>query len=980
LAVVAMTGCDSDRGSTTSTPTNTAMLPPYIQQERAEDAAVRRHNAALNHISTPEEWLWLLKTGSESDQITALERLLSPSRFNSVWAFPVLGRARAAGTQDVKSLAEFSEPYVREAMLHKSSLVRIQAAEALASLCGKPDDALVILRSELKSEDTTVVGAALRALRNLGEISVGATREILDLLKTNHRNDHQVRLLISATLASIGPSAGPILADELNQSSQKGRARDLYLLSTLSNWQFAPEQVVPWLIDEANTEPYNLGFVVSCLEKYGADAKSAVPVLIASGRGLKGTTEWESQARIAICNALGRIAGDDVEAERFLLEIAREDQDAAAINVRVNALRALGRKMTLGSAAIDVLHAGLNAQDPLCQIAAAASLADCNVHRDQAIALLLSHYQSANRVARQAALDAISSLAKKPVEVVAVFQRDLDQRPTLSQSPSSGERQQIVAVLAEIGPAAVSAVHAIAYWANHDVDYQGREASRKALLKLGKYAVPELILQLEATDRQRLALDVLKEMGPEAADAAPAILKLIADPAIGSQATAALLNIGTATMAPACAKLEADRSNEQVARLLGQLPPADADAGRLIDLYERPEEHLWRNAAAGLRKLGPKLAPHIERLMADLGAESRDALRQKETLHIVGSIGQPGWERLGELAKDASQPTELRCLALGILADVPESEWLIKLLSEQIRDSDPKVFAATLQALGSKSTAIGIVLKTLNDTDATRRGEACIALSKLGPAAKEAIPRLKQIVATGVGDEKALAAGALCRIEPNVAPDIIAILVENCVPQLNAQGVAFPNRANWFAREQLLEMESANEVILTQLKVWLGMPGQTQSFSKWESLRTFALRLAARIGPAADDLVPNLITVAQDRTPNVNPIDRDLAFVALGTIGPSAKSAVPICVDILVGRTPPIDREQLIGAANAIGSIGQLDAISYSQLATLIQVRELQASGGMGQTKPTDEQEVRRAIAAALLKCLAKSAGNAAEK
>ncbi len=216
--------------------------------------------------------------------------------------------------------------------------------------------------------------------------------------------------------------------------------------------------------------------------------------------------------------------------------------------------------------------------------------------------------------------------------------------------------------------------------------------------------------------------------------------------------------------------------------------------------------------------------------------------------------------------------------------------------------ADDRIHAAVILGhIGSAAKdAVPRLLELVKDPDAGVRWAAANALGQIGPAAKEAVPHLVELLKDPSQEMRRAAADALGRIGP-AAKDAVPRLLE----LLKDPGWDV-RRA---ARDALGQIGPATKDAVPRLLELLKDPSQ--------EMRRAATGALGGIGPEAKEAVPHLVELLKDPNAGV----RWAAANALGRIGPAAKDAVPRLLELL--KDPGWDvRWVRRAAANALGKIG----------------------------------------------------------
>lgn len=322
-----------------------------------------------------------------------------------------------------------------------------------------------------------------------------------------------------------------------------------------------------------------------------------------------------------------------------------------------------------------------------------------------------------------------------------------------------------------------------------DSDEAVRMRFLHTLADLGKEVVPGLIDALKDDELSKYACIVLAEIGPEAAEAAPALaerLKSEKRPEVRQQLIMALGAVESPESVPDLIAIVEDTANESripAAFVLGRLGPAakqaaaalgkgmdDADpvhkmvcawasvkvspddqaskdkaVGLLVDGLSSDNPLVQKaamRALADLRPKAPGILPAIKRI---LEGENREVAA--EALEILASLGAPAVEQLTE----ALQKPEMRAMAAAVLGHIgPDAKAAVPSLLDLLKtEKDPTNRRELLLALCSiapeTKEAVPLAIAALDDEEERVVLAACLLLSKIGPDAKEALPALKKL-------------------------------------------------------------------------------------------------------------------------------------------------------------------------------------------------------------------------------------------
>ena len=273
-----------------------------------------------------------------------------------------------------------------------------------------------------------------------------------------------------------------------------------------------------------------------------------------------------------------------------------------------------------------------------------------------------------------------------------------------------------------------------------------------AVAETGEAAVPGLIKALDNDEVSYWACIVLRDIGPAAKDAVPALTEKLKDPReeIRMQAVLALGAIGEAA-ASAVPQIAAALEDEHVAPaatfVLGELGTIPADAEPTIRANTKSERpglravSYWALARVNLDDMELRREAVVE-LVARLKDENPQvrqvAARALAALPPAPELVIPIWE---EAMKDADAKTVYHALdALATLGEpaVPRMVGLLE-THDQLRVEVTYVLGQMGPAAAPATDALA---KLVADEDLQLATEAALALGKIGPAAKDAVPAL----------------------------------------------------------------------------------------------------------------------------------------------------------------------------------------------------------------------------------------------
>jgi HEAT repeat protein len=511
------------------------------------------------------------------------------------------------------------------------------------------------------------------------------------------------------------------------------------------------------------------------------------------------------------------------------------------------------------------------------------------------VAALVGKLTSADESARLEAIDQLGARGAKAAEAVAPLVE-------LLKDSSAPVRAHAVRSLGEIGAPAKPAVAALIQLAK-DPDETVRRQVVKAVMHIrpgpqvtvplcvrlledsdpgvrmrilhviaeaGPKAVPGLIAALRNDKAAYWACLVLREIGPAAKDAVPALTNKLQDrrPEIRREAILALAAMGdaaTAAVGPIAATLGDEHTRAAATYALGRIGQIPADA----------EDTIRANSKGDDKVLSTTSLWALARVHPD-----DKSLRREAT------------EQLLERLKD-QDPFVRVAAARALTALPPAPEITAPLWEKALQDADEKAVLHALDALAALGPpAVPRLIDALKYEKL--RGQVVYILGKIGPDAAPATPALAKLIA-GKDDRVAHEATlALANIGPGAkeaVPALTAALEQGEKPKgekSNAHAVAYalgkigPDAAG--AEPALFGLLHNSNRQLALVSAWA----------------------LAQISPAsaevAEKTLPVLIAGLKDRTP----LARRGAAEALGSLGPAAKEAIPALQSAAKDKDPSV--------------------------------------------------------------------------
>ena len=304
-------------------------------------------------------------------------------------------------------------------------------------------------------------------------------------------------------------------------------------------------------------------------------------------------------------------------------------------------------------------------------------------------------------------------------------------------------------------PEEVSLIERMGY-EDKDVIY----AAYDELIAMGKDAVPILVeegLKHENPGIRDASASTLGKIGPDAADAVPALIEALDDEYSQVQQTAidaiGKIGVGADVAIPAIIeklKIENWMLNQKVAKALTRL--GDASVPFLIEVLETGDQNAKSWAMRSLREMGPVAKDAVESLC--------NLLRQD-------SINDPPYyiecgQALGEIGADFSVPSILAMLgdnnetiltrgnAASVIGEnFPDSEEafqaLVGLLTHENFSLRGQALSAICKMELGPESVLPVLMGVLDDTVSIFRLQAVTCIGEFGVEAVEALPKLKEM-------------------------------------------------------------------------------------------------------------------------------------------------------------------------------------------------------------------------------------------
>lgn len=427
---------------------------------------------------------------------------------------------------------------------------------------------------------------------------------------------------------------------------------------------------------------------------------------------------------------------DDIQQTIETLNSAEQAQKLAAIDT-------LGSQGEKAAAAVDPLVTLLKDSSPEVAAHAAHALGQIGVASDATLEGLVGLTGSSDPTVRQQAVAALFKLHPGHEKLQPIFVKMLD-----------------------------------------DADPAVRLRVMNALTDVGKPIVPRLIPALKNDQAAKWVCLILRNLGPDAAEAAPALANIVKNKQSTVRAEALL---ALAAMPEAAAS-----SADAIASCLDDPKlqvPATYALGRIGNMSPETEAKIKSNVDSE----DPMLSAMSAWALAF--AHPKDTALKKDAIdHLAKGISSKNpliraMSAQGLVSLQAKPETLKQALQDPLNnADEPTVSSALNLLSRMGPDAIPFLIQALdkpgvrleaviiLGDLGPKAApAVEPLTKLLDDESPRVVNEAIVTLGKIGPAAKEATPELIEALKQGDGSIAHNAALALGRIGPDAKQAVAAL-------------------------------------------------------------------------------------------------------------------------------------------------------------------------------------------------------------
>jgi len=739
--------------------------------------------------------------------------------------------------------------------------VRQQALNTLRSIGGATKDAVPDLVEALRSSNPGVRSQVAEMIRQLGPDAKAAVPALKDLLKDTAPDN---RMLALRVLHHVSPNdlkdAGPALTELIKSKDLNVRTQAFYLVSELGPQ--AIQATLPVILESLKSSDQQLRTMAASALSRIENAGSMPQVQAALREAIKAS---DPETRFQVVNLLERNPQEErPHIVAAMTELLKHEKPL----VRLRAAEILTRHGAENrAAALPVFREALKDTEPNTRLNAARNLLQASrpggppdtapspaMADDQkaAVAVIADILRSGPTNLRMNAVHALQTM-----DDPALLKAAADGlKETLADSQPLNRMQAALLLTRLDGAHREAGIKALVDLARdrqppqQSVRFQAMQSLRSLGADGEKAIVPILVDELKDPATRVQAAGELAQFGREASKAAvPALKDMLTDTDAETrlQAAQALVRIG---------------GKEEVTA-------AAAVLSALLTEEQRP--NVKSMAASALRQLGPEYA----RLIRPVYREMLKDPQSSQRLTAARQLLQEGDEDrklvvpvLRELLK-AGQPYErTQAAQLLVQADPDRADEAVAALRGMIQDRQTRQAAVSaLAGMGPDHAAVAVPIlrEMLRDADISSRHQAINTLGQLGPAAKDALPELAELLTER--QYGFMVANTLGRIGGDAVPALVKAL---------ESGDQQTQRAAVQALGQI--GPDAAAAVPTLLKM-LTAPDRSGS----RQMVQFALQ---RIGPAVAPELAKLLIAEETAV-------RRAAAEALQRFGGDARSALP---------------------------------------------------------------------------------------
>jgi HEAT repeat protein len=515
---------------------------------------------------------------------------------------------------DLGSGAKAAVPALITALGSKDTKLQWHAAAALSEIGPAAKAAVPALTAALKSKNPQVRGYAAHALEEIGEASKPAAKDLEALLMDDDKDVRRAGLDALLGIHLDSKTLVPILKRAI-ESTDMDPSLIVPALNALAE---SGDSGIAVLVEELKNEKARY-WACLALAEAGPKAKAALPELS------KLAESKEPEMRMQAVITLGEI-GPDAKAAVPAIVKALDDKQPSVRYAAAYAAGKIGAKDATAK-----LTKELASEDHFLKMVSSWSLAKINPEDkkqvESTVKLLVESLKDSDKHVRAAAARGLYELHLPPDQTVPVLMGLLaDKDPVI--------RANVV----------------------------------EALASLGEKALPRAIKALENDATQGLAVEVIRRLGPKAAEATPALALELKDPDAAYRRevefTLAAIGPGAKAAVPALIERLTDEKEDPHVRYtaiyaLGKIgPAASAAIDPLRKNFASDDKFLKIASVWALLHIQPEDKPlqvmAIPLLIKALEETDKDLVRQ-EVSAALGAIGAPAKAAIPMLEKTAQE-------------------------------------------------------------------------------------------------------------------------------------------------------------------------------------------------------------------------------------------------------------------------------------------------------------------------------------
>jgi len=518
------------------------------------------------------------------------------------------------------------------------------------------------------------------------------------------------------------------------------------------------------------------------------------------------------------------------------------------------------------------LIAAVNSSDESARLVAIDRLGLMREKAADAVPLLAAALKDSSAVVRAHAAKALGDIGTPATSVVPELM-------TLTADKDNVVRREAIESIGRIHPDAEVSVPLFIKLIESS-DPEARHAATTALTDQGKAAVPFLTKALSNEKATYWACIILGHIGPDAKDAVPALTELIDDKRseVRREAILALANIGDAS-APAIPQilkaLDDPHAKTAAVFAIGELQKGTDEAEAKIRQYVDSSDQVLSSVSLwALARLHPDdktlAAQATERLFERL--KSTDPRARKAAAHALASL-KPGGAIIASVMEKAFQGVTEETVhdALETLASLGPSTVPALIYAIKYENTRPYVVNLLGQQGVAAEPAVNALIKLLDDKNPDVQHETVIALGRIGPAAKAAVPALIEHLMKCMDNENQnhICYGIVYALGRIGSPDAVPILIQSCDSQDESLAL--------FSAWALVQIQPTEPATATKMLPVL-VRGLGSSEPRFRHVAADALR---QLGPLAKPALPELQKALKDEDMSV----RTMVEEAIKSVG-----------------------------------------------------------------------------------------------